>query len=268
MTGHGQTFRRTTKPADVSAKETPMLPDEYQKLSEHEDSMWWYRALHRNVLWALRNAQAPVAGELLDAGCGTGGILRKIGATCPGVNLFGLEIVPLAARAAQQKSGATVVAASVDAMPFKDGIFTVIVSADVLYHRWVDPASAAAEAFRCLRPGGLFIVNVPANEWMRSNHDEAVFGAVRFSRRGILGVLNQAGFQVPYISYWNSVLFPLMIVRRLLFGQTNAGSDVKKYPVLLDCLFSAALWLEHGLMRAGVRFPFGGSILAIGVKHE
>ena len=97
--------------------------------------MWWYRALHRNVLWALRNAQTPITGELLDAGCGTGGILRKIGATCPGVNLFGLEIVPLAARAAQQKSGATVVAASVDAMPFKDGIFTVIVSADVLYHR-------------------------------------------------------------------------------------------------------------------------------------
>ena len=49
----------------------PMEPAEYALMDAAEDHMWWYRALHRRLLDAL----AGVHGTVLDAGCGTGGLL-------------------------------------------------------------------------------------------------------------------------------------------------------------------------------------------------
>ena len=59
---------------------------EYERLAAAEERMWWFRALHRNLI-RIWSATAPAgAGEgrnprLLDAGCGTGGLLARLGAS-------------------------------------------------------------------------------------------------------------------------------------------------------------------------------------------
>jgi hypothetical protein len=86
----------------------------------------------------------------------------------------------------------------------------LLISADVLCHANVDPALALGEAHRCLSPGGLLVLNLPAYRWMLSYHDERVRNVRRFTRRGALRLIEDAGFSPLYATYWNTLLFPLM----------------------------------------------------------
>ena len=64
------------------------------------------------------------------------------------------------------------------------------------------------------------------------------------------------------------MLFPMMVItRKLLPGDRGATSDVELYPRPLDVLCRAATGIESALLRAGMRFPFGGSVLAVAAKR-
>ena len=59
---------------------------EYALMDAAEARMWWYCALHAR----LADALGGVAGRVLDAGCGTGGLLAVL-RDRPGLALVGLE---------------------------------------------------------------------------------------------------------------------------------------------------------------------------------
>jgi hypothetical protein len=138
---------------------------------------------------------------------------------------------------------------------------------DVLCHRAADQTTALREAHRCLMPGGALVINLPAYQWMLSIHDERVSNARRFTRREVIGLLRAAGFSEVRASYWNTVLFPLMLLRRKLLPMSGK-SDVQLYPAPIDATFRGILGFERALMRLGIRLPFGGSIIAVAIKHR
>jgi hypothetical protein len=79
-------------------------------------------------------------------------------------------------------------------------------------------------------------------------------------------MLANAGFGNIRATYWNTVLFPLMVMRRTVFGSRRAESDVMTYPAALERLFRTAMRFENAMLQHGVTLPFGGSILASAVK--
>jgi hypothetical protein len=102
---------------------------------------------------------------------------------------------------------------------------------------------------------------------MLSRHDLAVSNTRRYSATGLRHLLMVVGFRPVYVSYWNALLLPLMIITRKLAPEHHGVvSDVKLYPRSVEMLCRAATALETALLRRGVRLPFGGSILAIAVK--
>ena len=228
--------------------------------------MWWYRAAHANMLDALRRSPAPPGSWLLDAGCGTGGLLRCLAAANTGRLHVGIDVIERAAMMTRDKSGALVAVASAVRLPFGDASVGTIFSADVICHRSVDPARAIAEALRCLVPGGSLIMNVPAYQWMYSFHDRQVHNARRFDRAGLRRLLTEAGFAQVRITYWNCLLFPLMVLRRKLFAPQADQSDVGEFYGLADRAFSMIMAMERAGLRLGMRYPFGGSILAVATK--
>ena len=152
---------------------------EYDLMDAVEERMWWYRALHLRVLDALhRRPGAP--GALLDAGCGTGGLLRRLAGKSTRA-LVGLEFNPEAARRAGAKSGALTTGGDANRLPFAGASFGALVSMDVLCHRAVDPSLALAEFHRVLKPGGALVLNLPAFEWLHSAHVIRVHNARRFT---------------------------------------------------------------------------------------
>lgn len=120
-------------------------------------------AFRRRAAWLLARLQGglPRGAEVLDAGCGQGFYFPLYAEL--GLQVTGIETDPLplkAARATAAATGARVVAAPAEVLPFPAASFDAVVLSEVLEHL-DDPAPALAEAARVLRPGGLLLVTVP-----------------------------------------------------------------------------------------------------------
>ncbi len=239
---------------------------EYAKMAALEEAMWWYRGLHANLA-LLAGAAGLGRGRLLDAGCGTGGLLKHLARRFPGLACVGLDVDPGACRTAAAKSGCPAAAGSIDRLPFGAASFDAVVSADVLCHRAVDPDQALGEMARCLKPGGSLILNLPAYDWLASAHDARVHNARRYTAAGIGLMLSAAGLRVVRSTYWNTGLFPLMVVRRRLLSRADSDSDVRLVPKPVEAAFRTVMALEAALIARGVRLPFGGSVLVRAVKE-
>lgn len=239
-----------------------MEPGEYEKMAAVELDMWWYRGLHGKLARLLRAALNGQGGLVLDAGCGTGGFLARWsalgGAEAP---MVGLDYAPIACRHARQRG--MVAGGSITHLPFADASLAAIVSADVLCHGAVDPVAALAECHRCLRPGGYLLLNLPAYRWMFSAHDRRVGNVRRYDAGTLRADLCAAGFEPLRLTYWNTLLFGLMLIRRKLLGASDAASDVMLYPAPVETLFGWLMDLETWFIAQGGRLPFGGSLLAL-----
>jgi len=240
---------------------------EYRRMHAVEDRMWWYRGLRRLAAGELARAlgRSAADGPVLDAGCGTGGMLARLGPLVGGRPTFGLEFDAVAAILAAAKSGRPVAAGSVNEMPLGDGVLGGYLSLDVLCHGGVEPERALQEAHRCLRPGAVALFNLPAYGWLLSAHDRRVHNVRRFTRGQARALLASHWLRIVKSSYWNTLLFPLMLLHRLT-GRDDAASDVRDFPRWLDALFSAALALERAAIAMGLSLPFGGSLMIVATR--
>jgi SAM-dependent methyltransferase len=241
--------------------------DEYLKLAGVEDQMWYFLALHGHIERALVRAGDNRPAAILDAGCGTGGLIRRLAPRHPAWRWTGIDLEPVACELARNRAGdvAKILHGSVTALPFPDAQFDAVVSADVLYHV-DDDAAALREFFRVLRPGGVVVMNVPAYRWLWSYHDTAVHSRRRYGRGEVLEKLRAAGFGRARATFWNTLPFPLVVARRKLLPAPASGSDVKLYAPPIEAVFNGAMALERTWLRTGMRLPFGSSVFAVASK--
>ncbi len=230
-----------------------------------EDSHWWYSALRRLVgSMAREYAGSPL--KILDAGCGTGGNLRFLSALFPRVEIYGVDREPLAVALARTRKSGRVSQASVHPLPFRDGVFDVVLSLDVLYMQGVDDEKALAEFRRVLKEGGILLVNLPAFECLRGVHDRAVRTRHRYTAPELKRKLSARGFIVRRLTYWNAFLFPLIFLARKVYLLKGAAkvptSDLRALPPALNGILERLLRLELALLRR-VDFPFGVSVFAV-----
>ena len=246
-----------------------MNPVEYQRMFDAEESQWWYRGMRAISLALLRPAlgePAPDAVKLLDAGCGTGNNLRHLAALA---RTIGVDLSAEALRFCRSR-GVTVAGGSLLALPFAAARFDCVTSFDVLYHRWVeDDRAAVAELARVLKPGGLLLVRVPALKLLWGAHDEAVHSRHRYTRGELRALLGSAGLEVLRVSYANSLLFPLLLLRRTLDRLSGRhGSDVGFLPAPLEWAFFNLLAIEARLVGWGLDLPLGASVFALARKVD
>jgi len=239
---------------------------EYETMHKLESSFWWYRALHNIILDRVNQMHLPDSAKLLDAGCGTGGLLRKLHDAFPAYNLTGMEYHAEGMRHLQQLSGSSIINGDVNAMPFSDNSFDALTLTDVLYHKNVQPDKCLAECFRVLKPHGHLLVNLPAYNWMRSAHDKHVHTRERYTASTCELQLVSAGFRIQHVGYWNSLLFPLMVIHRLTTGKLKDASDIETLASWQDNLFYRIIHCEQFLQRHHLHLPFGGSVWAWAIK--
>ncbi|MFN3781699.1 MAG: class I SAM-dependent methyltransferase, partial [Candidatus Kapaibacteriota bacterium] len=115
---------------------------------------------------------------------------------------------------------------------------------------------------------GKLVVTVPAYQWLWSNHDVLHMHRRRYTKKHLLRVLNQSGFQVIYISYFNFFLFIPAVIKRFSSKKSNLENQPPVDPVsnsVNKVLTKIFLFEKFFLPR--VRFPFGLSIIAIAKKN-
>ena len=252
-----------------------MEPSEYENIARVEAVHWWYRgmaAISFKILSAhlaggsIALTQARPPRRILDAGCGPGGTLPQLAAF--GAPL-GLDFHPLAIAYAQgrQIPAFPLLRGSVTQLPLRAGIFDLVVSFDVLYHRAVtDDRLALAEFWRVLRPGGLLLIRLPALESLRGAHDVVVHTRRRYTRADLAAKLRGAGFQIHRLTYANTLLLPFVVFRRKLAGpQAASVSDVALPAPILNWFLEWVLRLES-LWLSWMDLPIGVSLLALAAK--
>ena len=200
-------------------------------------------------------------GCVLDAGCGTGGLLARLLAERPDLRPVGLEWAEPASRRAAAKSGAPIVRGSVNALPFADASFDAAIAADLLCHGAVDPAPALAELRRVLRPGGRLVVNMPAYAWLLSAHDRPRAQRAPLHRAPARGACcASAGFvRVRAALLERPAAAAHGGAAQAAGAQRRRASDVAPFPPWLDAMFHAITEIER---RLPFRLPAGGSVLA------
>ena len=246
-----------------------MEPVEYEVMAAVEGRHWWYsgmRALSAAWLDGVYGERRDL--RILDAGCGTGGngeFLRRYGWVA------GIDIAREALRLGRDRLPERIAGASVVDLPFGDSTFDLVTSFDVLYHRAViDEQAALGETRRVLRPGGRCLIRVPAYQWLYAKHDRAVHTRRRYTAGEVRAAVVEAGFEVEHISYINSLLFPAVLIQRLLepfAGHADeAVSDLLLPGPLANGLLRSALRGEAAWLGRGGSFAWGLSVLCLARK--
>jgi SAM-dependent methyltransferase len=209
---------------------------EVRKLTELEDRHWWYR--ERRTLLA-RSLAGLSPGDALDVGAAGGGNTRVLKAH--GWRAAALEYGAEGAQVCAER-GIAVLRGDATRLPLAPGSLDLVVAYDVLEHLDDDKA-AAAGVFEALRPGGTFLVAVPCDMKLWSEHDVAVGHVRRYTRPELVGLLEGVGFTIEDVRSWMVLLRPAVALRR----RRSSGSDLDDPPAWLNRSLHAVVALERWL---------------------
>ena len=240
-----------------------MEVEEYARIAAAEDEHWWYRNT-RALVADLLSPWLTQSQRILDAGCGPGGNgawLAQHG------TVVGVDVSPDAlAFVRARRPGTRPVRASLEALPFPDSIFDVVVGITVLY-TIDDDRRAFRELARVLAPGGALLLFEPAFESLRREHDVTVHGRRRYRRTELVEQAHDNDLTVERATYAYSFLAPpaaaLAGVERLRprrAGKASPESDVERRT--LDRAFAPLAKAERRAL-ARVDVPFGTSVVVL-----
>ena len=131
---------------------------EYARAAERYDEKWAFY-LEATTRETLRRLPMTPAARVLDVGCGTGELLRRLRAKYPDAALAGLDPVPeMLAVAGDKLSGREDLRIGyADSLPWSAGSFDIVVSCN-MFHYISHPVEALREMARVLRPGGSIVL--------------------------------------------------------------------------------------------------------------
>jgi SAM-dependent methyltransferase len=234
----------------------------YHRLDQLEGQHWWFCA-RRKILTSVLKQFAPKQANLrvLEAGCGTGGNLKMLSAFG---KLDAFELDDEAREIAKGKLPMDIKSGMLpDQIPYAPGKFDVVVAFDVIEHVDQDLESLASLG-RQLAPGGRLVMTVPALPWLWSKHDETHHHFRRYTSKQLNETLIKAGLKPVKISYFNTLLFPLIAGLRLVrkaFGITESADDAMPSKPM-NGLLKAIFGLESNWVGK-ISMPFGVSLLAV-----
>jgi SAM-dependent methyltransferase len=152
--------------------------------------------------------------------------------------------------------------ADVRRLPF-DGEFDVVGAFDVLEHV-DDDVGAMREIARSAAAGGGVIVTVPQHPGLWSEVDAYSGHRRRYTRSSLRELLQAAGLRVVRMTSFVTLLLPgLLLARTLRRGRPVDPFTEYRIPGAVNTLADAVMGVERRLIRAGISFPAGGSLLAV-----
>lgn len=197
---------------------------EYAAQARDYDRAWsfYIEATTRETLERL--PMTPEA-RVLDVGCGTGELLRRLRAKYPAAALAGLDPVDEMLSVAREKLGGKedLRVGYADSLPWRSASFDLVVSCN-MFHYITHPVEALREMGRVLRPGGFLVLTDWCDDYLACRlcnlylrlTNRAFYKTYRQAE--CLGLLRAAGYRDVNIErYKISWLWGLMtaVVRKL-----------------------------------------------------
>lgn len=239
----------------------------YEDMAKMENHLWWFVGRRNIINSTLKNYISNDKDlKILEVGCGTGGnfsVLKNYG------DVTGLEPSPHAAKFLEKHDDVVIKTGGLPAEGlFEKESFDVIVAFDVVEHLKHEK-ECLSSLLQYLKPGGKFIVTVPAFKFLWSSHDISHHHFRRYSKPELKSLLKDNGLKITMLSYFNSLLFPVGLSLRLMDkyskGMAKVGSEDAPPSPLLNSILTKIFSFE-GILLKILRFPFGMSLIAVTKK--
>jgi SAM-dependent methyltransferase len=245
---------------------------DFLQLQKQTDSLhFWYKARKILIFNLLNSIFKKYKKDrlILNIGCGTGTeleILKKFGQTVAlDNNQNAIEIV--------KKQKYKTILIDVEKYNFQNNYYDAICCFDLLEHLQNDHI-VINNIFQSLKQNGYFFFTIPAFQFLFSSHDVAMEHYRRYNKKNILDKLFKAGFKIIKLNYWNSFLFPIIFIVRIIkkilfiffFKKIKHQSEMKNFNKHLNKLLFLILNLENKFIFYNLPIPFGLTIYGIAKK--
>ncbi len=241
-----------------------MLSNEYKIMNDFESNYWWYIGLHELILRFVQKKSQGKKISILDAGCGTGRMLELLSEH----HTAGFDYSEEAVKFCKKKGLKNITLQNINNWKSEE-LYDVILSIDVICSIGIDDYSKIIKNFNsALNKNGILILNLPAFENLRRNHDKAVFVGKRFKQSEVKKILKKSGFEIDFISYRLPFLYFVILLKKniqKIFKITKAESDLKKISKLTNLLMLSINRFENLLLKF-FRNPFLGSSVFVVAK--
>ena len=246
--------------------EYPFPEAAFKYLASAESKHWWFRARNCVIIWLIRS-RTPGIRSFLEVGCGTGFVINGIANAFPALELEASEYFEDGLVYARQRLpqcrfrqlDATAMA--------EQNAYDCIGSFDVIEH--IDADECVLSNFnQALCPDGFLLLTVPQHPWLWSSADDYAHHVRRYTVQELRRKVLHAGFRIEYCTSFVFLLLPLMALQRLSSRNQNYNPDDEfKINSVLNAALYLVMQLELTLLRLGLRFPAGGSLLLLARKQ-
>jgi ubiquinone/menaquinone biosynthesis C-methylase UbiE len=242
----------------------------YDAMENLQTQHWWWRGLRKvytNSISSLNSSEE--FRQVIDIGCGYGAnfsVFNNIGA------VVGVDLKFDTLRGIQRRPALGLVQACADALPFQDNIFDVVGLLGVIEHVKFD-SLAIQESYRVAKPNAILLLLTSAFMILWSHHDVANNHARRYRLRQIKNSLKRTGWTILRLSYINSLIFPAVLVTRLIQRVIQSPDEIyyDMGPSIkpINRILEAILFIE-GAIIINWRWclPFGVNILGVAQRIE
>ena len=244
-------------------------PDFFANLAQLEEGHFWFEARNELLLWVIQKYCLDIK-KILEIGCGTGFVLRKLQSHFREAELYGSDLLIEGLYFASQRvSTATLVQMDARDIPYQQE-FDLICALDVIEHIEEDEL-ALSQMYNAVRPGGKIIITVPQHMFLWSTVDELSYHKRRYGRDDLINKVRKAGFEVIKTASFVSLLLPLMLFNRSRKSKEHKEFDLYsefKINRVLNAILSKIMMLEIAFIRHGIPFRLGGSRLLVVMRPE
>jgi len=238
----------------AESMEEQVYPHLYRIEKEH----WWY-ATRLGILMHFLEKHMDLSRRIrsLDVGCGTGAAMEMFSRR---FEAYGLDPSPHAIEFCRQRGLTNLFLGDLAGYPAGER-FDLVTFLDVLEHV-EDDRGALLAAHKLLGDGGKLLITVPAFPSLWSPLDVMLHHKRRYTPGQLREVVTSAGFLIRHLTYFNTLLFPVALVRRVASRATHTETmgDLEIPGRALNTILRKIFELEKPLIPK-VSFPFGLSLL-------
>lgn len=239
----------------------------YDQLYKHEADYWWFKGRRRLIEGILKKLPKKTPLKILDVGSCTGYnlyTLSKFG------EVYGVDTEKKAVEYCKMR-GFKRISLLKDGLklPFKDNYFDIVTCLDVIEHVKEDE-DYLEELYRVLSPGGYLVLFTPAFSLLWSQLDIRSHHYRRYSKLMLSKKAKKAKFVIKDIKYFNYILFPPILLIRLLqkiplFKANALGADLVVNNRLINEILTFIFYIDVWSVKL-LSPPIGVSIFLLAKK--
>ncbi len=224
------------------------------------------KASRRNALSQLKNVIDKEGSVILEVGSSSGYFLRDLKLKASNAFIIGSDCIsePLE-RLAKYTQNVPLIQFDLTKCPLPDNSVDAVVLLNVLEHI-KDDQQALKQLHRILKPGGIVVIEVPANQELYDFYDELLKHYRRYDSEKLVLMSEKIGFKLLYASHLGFFIYPFFRFVKLKNKHKNNKTIAEKQMETKNMIHIGGslansllyiLMLMELTLGAGIRYPFG-----------